>query len=62
MGEAVRIEQRLHHLFAGMRHGARRQPESESPREVERRAMEQLYPERSFAVVLAERESAKQSR
>ena len=57
MGEAVRIEQRLHDLFAGMRNGASRPPEKESPREMERRAMERLYGERSSAVVLAEHET-----
>ncbi len=62
MGEAVRIEQRLHDLFSGMRNGASRQPERESPREMERRAMERLYGERSSAVVLAEHESQDQSR
>jgi hypothetical protein len=62
MSEAVRIEQRLHDLFAGIRRPASRQPERESPREMERRAMERLYGERSSAVVLAEHRSADQSR
>ena len=62
MGEAVRIEQRLHDLFAGMRKPASRQPEKESPREMERRAMERLYGERSSAVVLAEHDRADQRR
>jgi hypothetical protein len=62
VGEAVHIEQRLHDLFAGMRNGASRQPEKESPREMERRAMERLYGERSSAVVLAENESPNQGR
>jgi hypothetical protein len=60
VGEAVRIEQRLHDLFAGMRNGANRQPERESPREMERRAMERLYGERSSSVVRAEHRSADQ--
>ena len=62
MSEAIRIEQRLHDLFAGFRNGANRQPERESPREMEQRAMERLYGERSSAVVLAERETADQGR
>jgi hypothetical protein len=62
VGEAIRIEQRLHDLFAGFRNGANRQPERESPREMERRAMERLYGERSSAVVLAEHETANQRR
>ena len=62
VGEAVRIEHRLHHLFAGFRNGGNRQPERESPREMEQRAMEHLYGERSSAVVLAERETADQRR
>ena len=62
MGEAASIEQRLHDLFAGVRNGASRTPERESPREMERRAMERLYGERTSAVVLAENERAKHGR
>jgi hypothetical protein len=62
VGEAASIEQRLHDLFAGMRNGASRTPEKESPREMERRAMERLYGERTSAVVLAENDRAKQDR
>jgi hypothetical protein len=62
VGEALSIEQRLHDLFAGMRNGGARKPERESPREMEQRAMERLYGERSSAVVLAEHESPKPGR
>ena len=62
MGEAASIEQRLHDLFAGIRHGEGRRQEKESPREMEQRAMERLYGERSSAVVLAEHETAKNGR
>ena len=57
MGEAVRIEQRLHDLFAGMRNGASRPPEKESPREMERRAVERLYGGHPSVVVRSEREA-----
>ena len=57
VSDAIRIEQRLHDLFAGRRNGAKpQQPDRESPREMERRAMERLYGERSTAVVRTERE------
>jgi hypothetical protein len=62
VGEAARIEQRLHHLFAGFRSGARTQPRRETPREIERRAVERLYGERSTAVVLTEAEDASSRR
>jgi hypothetical protein len=62
VSEAVSIEQRLHDLLAGMRIGVDRQPERESPREMERRAMERLYGERSSTVVRAEHGSAEQGR
>ncbi len=63
MGEAASIEQKLYDLFAGKRNGAARKPEAETPREIERRALERLYGERrSCAVVPAEHESAKQGR
>jgi hypothetical protein len=55
VSDAIRIEQRLAGLFASRRDKARaRQPNAESPGEIERRAMEQLYGERSRAVVRAE--------
>jgi hypothetical protein len=62
VSDAASIEQRLHDLFAGMRNGAGRQPERESPREMERRAMERLYGKRSSAVVLAEHDNVKNGR
>jgi len=56
VGEAISIEERLHGLFAGRRHKMReRHAEPDTPRDVERRAMEQLYGERSKAVVRVER-------
>ena len=56
MSDAIRIDQRLHGLFTGRRNGAGRPPERESLREIERRAMEQLYGERSTTVNRAEPE------
>ena len=61
MGDAIRIDQRLQALFAGRRESESRpkHPEGESPREIERRAVERLYGERSTAVVRAEPEEEK---
>lgn len=57
MGDAISIEQRLHDLFAGRRRSANGQhPERESPREMERRAMEQIYGERSRTVTRVEQQ------
>ena len=55
MSDAIRIEQRLAGLFAGRRERSRaKHPDPESPSEIERRAMERLYGQRSRAVVRAE--------
>ena len=51
MSEAIRIEQRLSNLFSGRRRSTKREPEPESAREVEQRAVERLYGERSSIVV-----------
>jgi hypothetical protein len=57
----IPIEQRLHDLFAGRRHRERpERPDRETPREMEQRAMERLYGERSTTVVRAEHESEDQ--
>lgn len=58
MGDAIRIEQRLHDLFAGHRDSGTppKHPDRESPRDMERRAMEQLYGERSKTVTRVEHE------
>ena len=58
MGDAISIEQRLHDLFAGWRQKEDPpQPARESPREMERWAMERLYGGPSSAVVRIEREA-----
>jgi hypothetical protein len=58
MGDAIRIEQRLHDLFAGRRHRERPdRPGRETPREMEQRALERLYGERSTTVVRTEQEA-----
>jgi len=54
VGDAASIEERIHGLLAGRRRKAPRKPEAESPREIERRAQEQLYGERSKTVVRSE--------
>ena len=57
MGDAIRIEQRLHNLFARRDDGARsKHPDRETPREMEERAMERLYGERSTAVTRVEQQ------
>jgi hypothetical protein len=58
VGEAIRIEERLHDLFAGRRERANgRHRERESPREMEQRAMERLYGDRSKTVTRVEQDS-----
>jgi hypothetical protein len=58
MGDAIRIEQRLLDLFAGRSHkGGPKQPDRESPREMERRAVERLYGGHPSVVVRTEREA-----
>jgi hypothetical protein len=58
MGDAIRIEQRLLDLFAGRsRKGGPKQPDRESPREMERRAVERLYGGHPSVVVRTEREA-----
>ena len=58
MGDAISFEQRLHDLFAGWRQKEpSRQPDRESPREMERRTMERLYGGNSTTVVLVEQEA-----
>ena len=58
MGDAISFEQRLHDLVAGWRQKEPiRQPDRESPREMERRTMERLYGSNSTTVVLVEQEA-----
>jgi hypothetical protein len=58
MGDAIRIEQRLLDLFAGRSHKeVPKQPDRESPREMERRAVEKLYGGRPTVVVLSEHDA-----
>ena len=62
MGDAISIEQRLHDLFAGWRQKEpQQQPDRESPREMERQAMEKLYGGPSSVLVHVEQESGKDS-
>ena len=58
MGGAISIEQRLHDLFAGWRQkDHHEQPDRESPREMERRAVERLYGGKRSVLVKIEREA-----
>jgi hypothetical protein len=62
MGDAISIEQRLHDLFAGWRQKDHQpQPDRESPREMERRAVERLYGGHPSVLVHVEQESGEDS-
>ncbi len=58
MGDAIRIEQRLLDLFSGWsRKQPPKPPDRESPREMERRAVERLYGGRPSVVVRSEHDA-----
>jgi hypothetical protein len=57
MSDAVRIEQRLSDLIAGRHKRGPQHHNRQSPREMERLAMERLYGERSKTVTRVEQTS-----
>jgi hypothetical protein len=61
MSDAVRLDQRIHHLFEGLRRrqAGNRAPRRPTARETEQRAIDQLYGEhRSTVVVESARDAA----
>jgi hypothetical protein len=52
MSDAIRLEQRLHDLFAGLRRKQAEGPRRPTARETEQQAIDQLYGGRRSAVVV----------
>jgi len=59
MGDAIRLDERLLDLFSGRNRGKEDStPRPETPREMERRAVERLYGARSHVVTRIDSEAA----